>query len=377
MLLSDVITATRDRSAFFHRSRVGNAVIARFLTDYQNDLIVRAAHREPTYCAQAAVIVLALEAANAVGTAGAGTSGGVPASVDADGVVSAVQASAGALVTVGLSESDDASVWVAERAVTSATSTTTTSTGAGRTTDQDVGRLLVITAGKGQGQVREVTANTATVWTHAAWTTIPDTTSLLEIVAPSYRGDETVGVVTDLPAVTTRTGYLVRLSADGTPTIDFTAPLVADVETGVPLPALHTLLKGGLIRYADGTTDPLTVTSYAQRDEAGLAIYQMGESVQFTGDADDWSEVASIEVRYTPIAPAFTALTDPFLVPDAARSAIVANAAAFMALRCAQMPDVALDPSAFIAQAGAAEQTYLQGVALGHRARRTVTRGMD
>lgn len=383
LTLDAVLTAARDRHPAFHRSRVPGAVVARYLTDVQNELIVRAASSEPTFLAQTVSIALHLDSDSAIGTAGAGTADGVPGSVDADGDVSAVQSNAGALVTLGLTSADGATIQVAERAVTSATDTVLTSTGAGRTVNEDIGRILLITAGKGQGQLREIASNTATTWTHTAWSSTtgwvtPDASSIMQVVAPVYEATEAAGVVTDLPALSTRTGYLVKLSSTGVPTIDYTQPIVASVEDGVPLPAMHTLL-GGTIRYSDGDTDELTVTSYARRMDAtrSLAVYPVGETIRFCGSAEDWADVISIDALYTPVAPTFTLLTDLFLLPDAARPALVASAAAFMALRVAGTEDVSIDAAAFQALANNAQATYLSSVRLTSRARTTIMRGQD
>lgn len=381
--LDQIVTAARDRHSAFFRTRIPNGVLARFLSDLQNELIVRVCASAPTFLAQTVTIALHLDSDSTVGTAGAGTTDGVPGSVSAAGDVSAVQSPAGALVTLGLTSADGATIQVAERTVTSATDTVLTSTGAGRTVNEDVGRILLITAGKGAGQLREIASNTATTWTHTAWSSTsgwvtPDATSIMQVVAPVYEATEEQGVVTSLPALTTRTGYLVKLSASGVPTIDFTAPIVASVEDGVPLPAMHTLL-GGTIRYTDGDTDALTVTSYARRTDATrtLAVYPVGETIRFCGTSEDWADVASIDALYTPVAPLFTALTDLFLLPDAARPCLVASAAAFMALRVSDAEGVSIDASAYQAAANMAQSTYLSSVRLQSRARLTIMRGQD
>lgn len=57
------------------------------------------------------------------------------------------------------------------------TSTTLNDTGQSWTTDEWDGKVLIITAGTGVGQYREITSNTATAITVGTWTTTPDATS--------------------------------------------------------------------------------------------------------------------------------------------------------------------------------------------------------
>ena len=373
--LQQAITAARDRGYWFRRERVPDGVLARWLSEYQNALIAKCARRDRHYLRQSASIALSVSTANTPGVAGAGTSGGLPASVDANGNASVVESSAGALVELGLTSAEGAAVMVAERVVTSATSTTTTSTGAGRTVNEDVGRVVRITAGRGQGQVREITANTATQWTHAAWTTIPDTTSLMQVVAPALVTDETADVVTALPIESSQTGYLVRINASGVPYLDYTQPLTVSTEAGVALPSVLAV-TGGTVRYTDGTADPLTITDADARFRRfhSPAVFLAGETLHLVGTSDEWSDVASIEVHYLPIAPDLTQRTDVFLLPDAAKGSVVAQAAAFMAARVSAMPDVKMDPTPLVAMGAEAERGYLASLSIGPRARTTTIR---
>jgi hypothetical protein len=77
------------------------------------------------------------------------------------------------------------------------------------------------------------------------------------------------------------------------------------------------------------------------------------------------------------VAPTFTQLTDLFLLPDAAKACVTAKAAAFMALRVAGMPEVAIDAGAYQAAAEMAERTYLSSVRLSARGRTHLMRGQD
>jgi hypothetical protein len=152
--------------------------------------------------------------------------------------------------------------------------------------DADVGRLVRITAGKGLGQIREVASNTAEQWTVTAnWNTIPDATSLFEVIEANIGADETLGVVTQLPALSTHQGYLVRLNAQGVPYIDYTQPLTVSRDRGVPLPSMLAPV-GGTVRYSDGDEEALDLTSYGKRYQArsSPAAYVVSGSLFLCGD---------------------------------------------------------------------------------------------
>lgn len=376
LTLNDVITAARDRSPWFHKTRVPNAVIARFLTDYQNELIGKAVQRDPQYLTQRVTVAFDFDSNNAVGTAGAGTTGGVPGTIASDGSYSTVEATAGSLIDPKLTSAGGAVVAVAERVVTSATTTTVTSTGAGRTTNGDAGKILTITAGVGEGQSRSIISNTATTWTISTgsdgleWDTTPDTSSMMTVVDPAYESDLLQGVVTDLPATTSQRGYLVKLTSGGVPYIDWSAPVVSKLDAGIPLPQFVSVV-GGVCRYTDDTDGPLYVISESDRYEPPTwpAVFVIGTTLYCCGEQADWTDVANLEVRYVPIAPAFAALTDYFLVPDAARQTLVAQAAAFMAERVQGMDEVNIDPAAHLARAVDAERAYLGTVLTQRRGR--------
>jgi hypothetical protein len=368
--LGQVITATRDRHPAFHRSRVPDAVLARFASDYQNQLIGRALERDKLYLKQSVAIRLAFDDSSDPGTAGAGTEGGLPGQEATSGAISVAEESAGSLVEVVL-PADGGSVIVAERPVTSATANTVTSNGAGRSTNEDADRLIRITAGTGFGQIREIQSNSATQWVLTAnWETIPDATSLLEVIPAALSVDESFGVVTELPALSTQTGYLVRLNAQGVPYIDYTAPLNVAVDRGVGLPSMIAPV-GGTVRFTGTDADELTITTYGRRfDPPGdYSVYIAGQELFLCGSQCDWADVVSIELLYAPIAPDFTRLTDYFLVPDAARPALIGALAAFAASRINGVEEIAVDVDAFDAKAIDAEEKYLKTLRLAKRGR--------
>lgn len=372
--LGDVLTAARDRHPAFFYTHVPNAVVARFLTDYQNELIAKAVIRDRQYLAQSAVVSIAIQS----GVFGAGTGVGAPGT-STDDVFSTTNATTGSVIETGLTSDDGAAVVISETVVTSATPTTITKTGAGRTVNADIGLLVVITQGADAGETREVLSNTTDTWTISTgsdgqeWSETPDGTSMMTLIQPEIISDNTAGVVTSLPSTTRNRGYLVKLSAGGLPYIDYADPLVATVEEGVPLPAMQTLLPDLCQAWAQGATqpEPLTVTSAQRRfsPENFPAVYTVGQTLYLCGSSSDWAEFASLELRYTPIAPVFTGLTDLFLIQDHARPALVAQAAAFMAIRVQGQSQVTIDPTPFLAMAEQAEQDFLRAVTLGKRGR--------
>ncbi len=381
LTLEQVITAARDRHPAFHRTRVPNAVLARFLSDFQNEVIGKGAERDKQFLQQKAAVVLSTGGTTAPGEVGAGVGDGLPGSVDpATGFFSAIEETAGSLIEPLLTPAEGATVAVADHPVTSATATSLTCTAVARTLNQDAGKLLVIVSGTGKDQRREVQSNnTATTWVISngsdgrQWDTIPDSTSIFQVIDPAYTSSLGLGVATDLPNISQRTGYLVKLSAAGLPYIDWTAPLIADVADGLAMPNAIAIV-GGTVRYSDEDEEPLNFVSQGRRycPPAWPAVYTVGPNLFFCGRVADWEDAASLELDYVPIAPAFTALTDYFLLPDAARPLLVAQAAAFMAGRVAD--EVGLDPTRLELAAADALQHFLMTIRLTRRARRVVIR---
>lgn len=365
LTLAAVLESMRQKHPAFDDSRVPGPTIASELSDYQNTLIGKAVARSKGYLLQTLAIGFRLEGSNIPGTAGAGTTPGLPGTVTAGVLARSEEVAGGAPAVSG------ATVAMAERAVTSATSTTTTSTGAGRGVDADLNKLLSVSGGKGFGQVRKVISNTATVWTHAAWAIIPDATSLIQVLSETL-ASTLAGVFTEIPAESRRTGYLVKSTAAGVAYIDYTDPLVLYVGRGVPLPA-NLAVVGGTVRYADGE-EPLRLTSFERRFDVNRwpAVYELGGQLFACGTKTDWVDVESVEVLYTPIAPALTLETDLFLVPDGAKPCLVAYAAACAAVRAIGYGEkLAVDITHFQAAAARAEDDYLSTLRLSKRGRVT------
>lgn len=372
LFLSDVIAGVRSRNPAFDRRFVTDKSLADFFTTEQRRLVTRALERDRQYLAQSLTVAFELSTSDAPGTAGDNTSGGVPAELSASGSIVVSEETAGSLVTV---DTENGGVLVNDTDVVSATATSLVGLGAAWTVNAYVNKAVVITAGTGFGQPpRTITSNTANQLSWAdAWSVIPDSTSTFKIVSESLEVDATAGVVTAVPSVSSRTGFLVRLNAQGIPYIDYTKPLTVSVEKGVPLPQYHNIL-GGNVRFTDsvGSVAALKIQSYTDRlnPNGWPAAYVLNQTLFLCGSAADWQDVSGIELHYVPIAPAFVARTDYFLIPDHAYSVLVARGAVFAALRIASLenaPKVALAP--LNQEASEAESAYLASIGLTRRAR--------
>jgi len=365
LTLGDILTAARDRHPLFHPTRVPDAVGARHLTGYQRQLIAQIADFDDALVAQQASILFDLNAANAVGTAGAGTAGGLPASA-ASGQPVEAEIPAGSAVEMDF---DNAPVLVSQFPVGAATATTLTKTGATWTTNFYANKYVWISGGPGIGQGRLILSNTATVLTlQGAWTTLPTAgISLAEIVQPALALPADLGAIVQVPAEAERVGYLVRLDANGLPYVDLTKPLTAKFAVGIDLPPLEYLMGGEVHVAEQNASYDLGLTTYQQRWTSGAqrySAYRMGGQLYLIGDEATWNGVTSIDLRYVPIAPALTSLADYFLLPDTAYSCLVAAAAATMAYRVNALPGAnqSVDAESLSAEAGAAEGTFLNSI---------------
>ena len=372
LTLNDIVSGVRGMHPAFHRSLVPDATIARYLTGYQRELVAKGLERDQTFLAQQMSIVFAIASANA--TAGAGV-GQRP--IDADvGVLSTVNEPLGTAAEVDVSGSDVVTL-VSESVVASATSTTLTKTAAGWTSNAYANYTVVIVSGTGVGQRRTVASNTATVLTVSqAWTTTPDTTSTFVVVDEVIESDKQFGAVASAPFSTTRLGYMVKVNASGTAYLDYTTPLVGRYDVGIPLPQNHAVI-GGTVRLSDDddTTYPLTLVDYQSRFEghASFPVYMMGNELFLTGGEAEWEDVVSLDLRYIPVPPALTALTDNFLLPDHAYTALACGAAFHAGMRVNGMPDVPkIDLNALAAQKAEAETAFLRNLGKNKRNRLTV-----
>lgn len=368
LTLDQIIRAARDRNPHFTRQNVPHAVVARYLTGLQRRLISKITDVNAELVAQQASVLFDLSTANAVGTVGAGTSGGLPVSLVA-GLPVEQELPAGAALAMDF---DGAQVLYPQTVLTGATALTLTRAAAGWVVNAYAGKYVWISDGPGIGQRREIVSNTATVLTLSqAFDTIPTANvSLFEIVNALAAIPEDLGVVTALPADSTRIGYLVRLNANGVPYIDLAKPLVAKFGVGVDLPPAEFFI-GGAVRFVGGDEAELELRRYSQRwtlGVSGYGAYIMGGKLFLIGEMSVWGDVASIDLRYVPIAPALTALTDYFLLDDTAYDALVCRSAQLMGARVNGLPDVGkVDVSALADEATVAEAAYLSGVGRGAR----------
>lgn len=100
-----------------------------------------------------------------------------------------------------------------------------------------------------------------------------------------------------------------------------------------------------------------------------MAWYLQGSNAYFTGTAEDWTAVTSVDVTYIPFVADLVTETDALTIPDDGKWAMTARLAYAFALRVSGMPVstevpdmssvVQLDVSAFQAAATAAEQLWL------------------
>ena len=367
--LSDVIQGVRGRHPAFSRPLVPDAAIARFLTGYQRELVSKAIVRDRAFLAQQMSVAFAVDSANAVGTMGAGTTGGMP--VDADeGATSIIQAPMGTASELDVDQ--DEVTLVSAFAVASATSTTVTKTAAGWTTNAYANKWAKVTAGTGQGQIRQISSNTATVLTVSeAFTTTLDTTSMVEVVTATAEATQTFGVVASEPWSVERKAYLVKLSAQGVPYLELDSPVTARYDVGIPLPPMHYLIGGDVRFLAPEDKGELNIIGWGER----LNTYKpycasvLGHTLYLTGTASDWSDVTSLDLRYVPIPPALTATSDYFLLPDSAYQAMVDAAAYHAAIRVNGAEGVPMAVVTLMAQNKAeSERAFLREVGMGRRA---------
>ncbi len=376
--LADLIAGVRARSPLFAKARVPDKALGDFLSEYQRRLLDLAQQRDTQYLVRRAHVIIAATQQNLAVNVGAGESGAMPGAVvgDAPAIGSA---GAGSFVELTFDNDENANVviLVPDRIVDSATASSITATGAGWTTNQFANRYVVIQSGEGVGQRRKISSNTAdTLFVTQDFTTVPDTTSVFQVVNPVLETTFQMGGVTQLPALDSRVAYPVKLDADGEPEIDLTAPVVATFDAAIPLPPVYHVV-GGTARFADDSdyTEPLTILSYGTRHEAvsSPAVYVLNEQVYLAGIAEDWTDIASVELLYVPVPLDLTAPTDLLTLPDSARTAMVAAGCAHAANRCAEL-GVTVNLDRYDAMAMEQEQQYLTSVGARHRGRSSTVR---
>jgi hypothetical protein len=375
--LGQVITSARDQHPAFDRSRVGNALFARWQTQYQRRLVQRAIQRNRDFLLQTMSIGLAPSDNNQLEAAGAGQNREAAALDAAAGTITPAEVPAGLAIELTVTATD-----VADTVATSATATTLTKSAAGWVVNAYLGKVVQIIRGTGAGQWRYVQSNTSDTLTisngsdNYEWSTVPDTTSIFRIVTASADTTRDFGAVADFPLLRDSYGYMVKLTAAGVPFIDLTAPVIAQVAVGVPLPPHH-LIRGGTVHLNDGEQDHLTITSYGHRlaFPEDYSVYVQDGELFLCGQIEAWVDVRSIDLKYVPIPPALTSLESLYIVPDSAESTLIAAAALEAAKRVSNFADVAIDVEQFQLDAAQAEHDFMLELSAQRRSRKTIIKG--
>lgn len=385
--LAEVITAVRLKHPAYSSDNVPNRVLAEAYTSLQRRLVMLATQKIPTFLSQHFGVVFAFASANLPGTVGANTSGGLPGGVDASGVLEPNESTIGIAPTFDLAS---AVVLAAGRVITvvSAGVSTTTLTfqgSPGWTVNGFQGMYLDLTDGPGQGaaSLRQIASNTAgTITVSGLYDTSPAANQTVgRVVALPATATDQLGVATALPALGNTTGYLVKLDSTGTPYLDLTSPVVTQFEQGIPLPSMHKLLGATVlwsgVNSASSTTSDAVATGpglgeciiipYQQRHHAGgfPAVYTLGTDLFLCGSTMDWTGILGLDIRYSPIPPAFgataTTLQELFLLPDSAYDCLVAHGGV-VAARYAVAKGVPVDVGDAVREAEVAEAVWLRMV---------------
>lgn len=372
ILLSSIIDSVRAEHPAFDDKKVGDGLIAQWMTRYQRRLFQKALAYNRHMYATSLMISLVPSDDNTAPYSGAGQEGELPAA-SASGVatVDPLESTAGKAVTVV-----EGTVAVSERVATSGTTTSLTKTGSGWTVNQFADDYIVkIVRGSGAGQQRQIVSNTSDTIVFDELATAPDSTSIFRISAYTLQADEGHLVVADFPMQEDSLGYVVKTDASGNPYIDWTVPIVGKRQQGIPLPQMNTVL-GGTVYFDDGETDPLTIVGYKARYRApgDYPAYISNNELFLIGLIETWEEIAQIELRYVPIPPALTARTSTLLLPDSARDALIGYASLKAALRCRAL-GVDVDSSALSQEYAVAENEFLQTLSFQRKARFSVIRG--
>ena len=129
-------------------------------------------------------------------------------------------------------------------------------------------------------------------------------------------------------------------------TATISAPITAGEDTPQTIPAFHHV-RGGTVHFDDEGMDTkgLELVTWERRFRTpfNYAAYTVGPSLYLTGLDEDWDDVVSVDVKYTPIPPALpetaTALTASMTLTDQARGVCQWMLAEHMAVRAAAHPD--------------------------------------
>lgn len=374
--LADYIKFVRNAHPAFEQRILPDKVLADFATLDQRSVISVALQKDRQYLSQSFPVAFDIEhwSQNAPGIAGAGTSGGVPAKATNNGF-EAIQTTVGSAVELN---TDDVITRVNDAVVASATPTTVTAIGVSWGNNAFIGDTVRIIAGKGYNQPpREIASNSSdTLTVSQPWAIVPDSTSVFEVVQATMNVDGTFGVITDIPSSTTHFGYLVKLNAQGIPYIDVTTPLVTSLSQGIPLPAHYSIYSTTVWgRAASGERSiayPFELMTYSNRysPRNRYSGYILGNCLYLNGDRGSWNNIKNLEIHYSPVAPALTARTDFFLLPDNALSWLVSRAVLYAANRLQGNPLIPVfDMTHFVAKEAEEKRQFLGTLGLTKTAR--------
>lgn len=370
----DLFRAARDRHPALNDRSTPDSVLLTRLNDLQREVAQRGVVLRPDFLQQKLVAAVVLNAANALGTAGAGV-GAFPA-VDDDGQVSAVAAGAGSLARINTERDPDfrgVPDVLADDALTF--------TGQAWTVDEWQDAFVMVTEGPGLGSVRPIVSNTADTvaldpsvpWSEGEPTAI----SVFGFYASEPEVAEDRGVTTAFPSVRQRAGYMVKLDAAGNPYLDTADPVMTDVTSGIPLPPNTGIGSQGLVYFTDGSQPvPMPVSNAAQRfaQSTRFAAVLDGDELVLAGVQADWQGVKNIEVPYTPVPPDLTSYDDLLLLPDATKPLLVGHLAAFTARRLIGRGLERQEWADLQSEAQASEEAFMATLMGAGRARKRKTR---
>lgn len=368
-----IIDAARYSHPSFDAGLVPNSVAARFVSEAQRHLYTAIHEKNPQALVRRWVIAL-LPGQN-IAQVGAGTGYGGPAQ-RRPGLVG-TGTDVGSLATLS-----EASVPLTpSRAVSVASDATLTDAGAAWGVDAWLGQLVQVTAGQGAGQVRQIASNTAdTLTLTQAWTTVPDATSVFQVMTNVEAVTGTVGVqLGKHQPVRSVSSWLVMLDPSGQPYLDLAQPVQVPMTEAIPLPP-HYYVDHGLVRFRKADSpqvdpDRQTILTLAPLEQQtapprSYSATVVNGQLQLLRPFDQWHHAVALEVPYLPLCPGVSGASDVLLLGDAAEEALVARVAMRMGERAVAMGRMqAAQYSALLGLAQTNAGAYLAMMTHGGRAR--------
>lgn len=370
--VAEAIADARLRHPAFTERAVPRPVLLPWLTSFQRRLYGRAIEQDRDYLVQQMSVFFPTNGGNGPGVAGADNGGGLPA-IDDEGTVTYGDTPAGSLADLDVAGAREV---LGANAATSGTTLSTTLTGAGRVVNGDANYYYVVVAGTGYGTRRKIASNTADTWTWDDPVDVAaDETTVFRIVDADTEVNEAQGVVTSVPALGTRVGYLVKINAGGQPYLDLSTPLTAQYDAGIPLPPVLRVLGATVRRDSTPRTELCNLTFYGQRTGTRFrySAYEQNGSLFLVGTAKDWEGVSSLDLRYHPLPPAIAAAADVVFLSDQANDAVVSGLSFFMAQRLYKRGIEGDELEMLKGEAVEAEAQFLASLARPGQARKVYT----